>query len=397
MIRIVTAAMTAVLLLSACSTAPVERKPTEELKLSIPTVALSDESKFSDLDLCRIKDGDSELTNMTAGFPIPEGRIDLRQGAKVHIIGVDFPDKPAGQGSPQYQNQNYTYSIESFFDSQSSAPLLFEWTWTPKWVTMPDPLSTYGLGGSFFAGGFNGDAYWALTRKAIEAVDATTDFTGVNFLFIVFPTGLTSDEIGTFVVHTQGVYETDEGDILNLIMAGGTYVDEFTYNHEFAHGLGLTDTRDSRDVGDQKSGGMFYDLMNNYDFPELLVWHRFLLGFIEDSQLHCKKTPEPTTHWVVPVAAKSDGVKGIVVPLSDTESIIVESRRAIGYDTSLTRDSDLIGAVVYLLDTKIPYGLSPVQVQEVLQDGEETIVRGYRFKVVESGTFGDVVEVEKTR
>jgi M6 family metalloprotease-like protein len=393
--QILSTALVSAIILTSCANDPVEPSPAKKIQTAEPTALLSGVEAFSNLDPCLIKDGDPELTNMTAGFPIPEGRIDLRKGAKVHIIGVDFPDKPAGQGSPQYQNQNYTYSIEAFFRSQSNAPLFFEWGWTPKWVTMPNLLETYGLGGSFFDGGFNGDAYWELARAAIAAVDDETDFSGVNFLFIVFPKGVTSEEIGTFVVHTQSIYEADEGDIPNLIMAGGTYVDEFTYIHEFAHGLGLTDTRDTRDVGNQQSGGMVYDLMNNYDFPELLVWHRFLLGFIDGSQLHCKVSSEATTHWVVPVAAKSDGVKGLVVPLTDTEAIVVESRRAIGYDTGLTRDSSLIGAVVYRLDTTIPYGLSPVQVVEVLQSGEETIFRGYRFKVVESGTFGDVVEVEK--
>ena len=58
-----------------------------------PISELSTASLFSSLEKCKIVDGDPQTTNMTAGFPIPTGRIDLVKGAKVQIIGVDFPDK----------------------------------------------------------------------------------------------------------------------------------------------------------------------------------------------------------------------------------------------------------------------------------------------------------------
>ena len=395
MIRTITATISAALLLSSCASSPVERKPPEQLMVSVPTGELSDSSEFSDLELCRIKDGDPELTNMTAGFPIPVGRIDLRTGANVQIIGVDFIDKSGGPKSPQDQNQIYTDSIQSFYDAQSSVPLEFMWNWYPEWVTMPNSINDYGLGGDFFAGKFDGNAYSNFAQTVIDIVDSKTDFSGSNFLFIVFPKGITSEEIGTFLVNTQNDYLTDEGSIPNLIVAGGDYVDSDTYIHEFGHGLGLTDIRDTTDIRNQKSDGMYYDMMNNPTYPELLVWHRFLLGFLEDSQLHCKVSSDPSTHWLIPVASESKGVKGVVVPINETEAIIVESRRPIGYDTSLDGNPSLIGTVVYTLDSKIPYHRTPVKVVDVLALGESVEVMGYSFKVIESGAFGDVVEIAK--
>ena len=395
MMRTVTAAISAVLLLSSCSSSPSDPKPVEELKMSTPTVELSDSSEFSSLEVCRIKDGDPELTNMTAGFPIPEGRIDLRTGANVHIIGVDFVDRSGGPTSPQDQNQIYADSIQSFYEVQSSVPLEFKWTWYPEWVTMPNSINDYGLGGDFFAGKFDVNAYSNFAQALINIVDSKTDFSGSNFLFIVFPKGITSEEIGTFLVNTQTDYLTDEGSIPNLIMAGGDYVDSDTYIHEFGHGLGLTDIRDTTDIGNQNSDGMYYDMMNNPTYPELLVWHRFLLGFLDDGQLHCKASSDPSTHWLIPVASKSTGVKGVVVPINETEAIIVESRRPIGFDTSLSGNPSLIGTVVYTLDSKIPYHRTPVKVVEVLGFGESIEVMGYSFKVIETGAFGDVVEIAK--
>jgi M6 family metalloprotease-like protein len=361
----------------------------------IPVTNLSDAALFSNLDKCRIIDGDLQTTNMTAGFPIPDGRIDLVKGAKMQIIGVDFPDKIGGTKSPKELNQNLTSSVEKFWSAQSSIPVKFDWKWNSDWVRMPNSINSYSLGGSFFQGKFNPDAYFNFAKEIISKTDSNIDFTGVNFLFIVFPSGIKNEEIGTFLVHTQGTYSTREGNIFNLIMAGGDYNSASTYIHEFGHALGLTDIRDTLDVGNQKSDGMYYDIMNNSTYPELLVWHRYLLGFLENSQIHCINSTDTSTHWLVPVASVSKQVKGIVIPLSSTEAVIVESRRAIGFDTALSSRSDLVGAVVYTLDSKIPYRRTPVKVAQVLKNNDSVNVSGYKITVVESGEFGDVVKIEK--
>jgi M6 family metalloprotease-like protein len=313
----------------------------------------------------------------------------------MQIIGVDFPDKIGGTKSPKELNQNLTSSVEKFWSAQSSIPVKFDWEWSSDWVRMPNSINSYSLGGSFFQGKFNPDAYFNFAKEIISKTDSNIDFTGVNFLFIVFPSGIKNEEIGTFLVHTQGTYSTREGNIFNLIMAGGDYNSASTYIHEFGHALGLTDIRDTLDVGNQKSDGMYYDIMNNSTYPELLVWHRYLLGFLENSQIHCINSTDTSTHWLVPVASVSKQVKGIVIPLSSTEAVIVESRRAIGFDTALSSRSDLVGAVVYTLDSKIPYRRTPVKVAQVLKNSDSVNVSGYKITVVESGEFGDVVKIEK--
>jgi hypothetical protein len=116
---------------------------------------------------------------------------------------------------------------------------------------------------------------------------------------------------------------------------------------------------------------------------------------LDNSQIHCINSIEASIHWLVPVASASKQVKGVVIPLSTTEAIIVESRRAMGFDTALSSRSDLVGAVVYTLDSKIPYHRSPVKVVRVLKNNDSVNVSGYKITVVESGDFGDVIKVEK--
>jgi M6 family metalloprotease-like protein len=373
----------------------ISSKRIDKSKPFTPLASLSNAALFSNLDKCKIIDGDPQTTNMTAGFPIPDGRIDLVKGAKMQIIGADFPDKIGGTKSPKELNQSLTSSVEKFWTAQSSIPVKFDWKWSSDWIRMPNSINSYSLGGSFFQGKFNPEAYFNFAKEIISKTDSDIDFTGVNFLFIVFPPGIKNEEIGTFLVHTQGTYSTREGNIFNLIMAGGDYNSASTYIHEFGHALGLTDIRDTLDLGNQKSDGMYYDIMNNPTYPELLVWHRYLLGFLENSQIHCINSSDASTHWLVPVASVSKQVKGIIIPLSSTEAVIVESRRAIGFDTALSSRSDLVGAVVYTLDSKIPYRRTPVKVAQVLKNNDSVNVGGYKITVIESGNFGDVIKVEK--
>jgi hypothetical protein len=369
----------------------------------LPTSELSDPKRFLNLESCKIKHLNPHATTMVAGFPIVDRRVNLVKGLKAQIIGVDFPDRSAGILSVKEANEVFISSTEKFWGDQATVPVKFEWNWKNEWIRMPNSIKSYDLGGSFFEGKFRDDPYWSFVRTVISMADTTVDFTGVNFIYIVFPSLVKVDEIGTFLVHTQGTYSTAEGNIYNLILAGGIYVSKEVYIHEFGHGLGLTDIRDTTNLGDQKSDGMYYDTMNNHLVPELLVWHRFLLGILNDKQIHCITSNEASTHWIVPVASKSEMVKGIVIPLSDTEGVIVESRRAIGWDKAL-RDNikvydknakDLVGAVVYTLDTSVPYGKTPVKVVKVLNNQDSIIVRGYKITLIESGDFGDVIRVEK--
>jgi M6 family metalloprotease-like protein len=374
------------------------------LNTANPKSILSDPAQFSELDKCRIKHLNPHATSMVAGFPVVDRRVDLVKGLKAQIIGVDFPDKPAAIPNVKSSRQHYINETERFWREQSTVPLKFEWNWKEDWIRMPNPIKSYDLGGSFFEGKFRDEPYWSFVRNIISIADKTVDFTGVNFIFIVFPDDIKVDEIGTFLVHTQGTYSTSEGSVYNLILAGGTYADIPTYIHEFGHGLGLTDIRDVITVGDQRSGEMYFDAMNNRVFPELLVWHRFLLGFLENQQIHCVTSQLESTHLIAPVAMRTNKLKGVVMPLSGTTGLIVEVRRPLGWDQGLSIPSrtaygvpakDLVGTVVYTLDTNVEYRRNPLKVAKVLKLGESITTNGHKISVIESGTFGDVITVEK--
>ena len=88
----------------------------------------------------------------------------------------------------------------------------------------------------------------------------------------------------------------------------------------------------------------------------------------------------------------------MVVPLTETTALVVESRRALGYDSHLRKE----GALVYMIDTSVPGGEGPIVVGSVskppdasalLGPGEAWNSDGYSVTVKEVTPEGDLVEI----
>lgn len=305
--------------------------------------------------------------------------------------------------------------MNTFYSSQATKKVAFDFIVPNKYFQLPMTVEEYSLGGDFFAGGFTKEKiekYWSYVREAIAVADETVDFTGVGTIIVAGPPKITNEQIGIFVAQaataTQG-FSTNEGTVYNVLIRGN---DEFrnlpNWAHEMGHMLGLADMRNTENLGAQKSDGLgAFDLMGKYEKTELLVWNRFLLGIINDNQINCVTSGEATYHWVRPVAEKTTGVKGVVIPIGQYEGLIVESRRSLGYDYGLQSSSS--GALVYALDSTIPSRRSPIKIvyperstdrenelDSALRKNESVTYNGWKITVVETGIFGDVVKVEKT-
>ena len=99
----------------------------------------------------------------------------------------------------------------------------------------------------------------------------------------------------------------------------------------------------------------------------------------------------------------SGGTKAVIVPISSTKAVVIESRRATGIDSALSKS----GALVYLVDSSIQSGLGPVKVfpSDLVNDprylnapralGESVTVEGVTIKVIQSDASGDTVEINR--
>jgi hypothetical protein len=135
--------------------------------------------------------------------------------------------------------------------------------------------------------------------------------------------------------------------------------------------------------------------------PSLLAFERWNLGWINDSQITCM-TGKQVTSTISPVQA-TGGNKAVVVPLTRTKAIVIESRRPLGIDRNLNKS----GALIYLVDSSIQSGLGPVQIfpKDLSNDpwylnaprtvGDSLTLEGVTIEVIASDENGDTVSVRR--
>ena len=182
-------------------------------------------------------------------------------------------------------------------------------------------------------------------------------------------------------------------------------------DHFGAELFNLTDVMpsDLRDLG-TGNWGMMSGV--NGDF---LIWDKWTVGWISDNQVKCLSPSSTSTILVSPNTLKSDKLKAVVIPISQSRGIVIESQRSVGYNYKFPESSN--GALVYVVEMKeiahgggMPwaYGVyvqrpssRPAQINQngfalgdaTLKQGESMVVEGVKITVVEAGDFGDVIKL----
>lgn len=388
-----------------------------------PKSKLTSNSELASVEKCKIQDAgfNGQILNnpqrhFSSGFPIYKERARFAENPVIQVVAIDFPNLQ-GKNSPSKDLEKVTDFVSTYIKRQTYEKFDLRWSIPSSYIRMPKNVEDYDLGGEFFTGGFKPENSWAYIRAAIAETDASIDFSQASMIVVVVPPEVSRKQIGTFVAQSGEPgqqFKTSEKDIFNiLIMAGplggdiNSPYEILNWTHEILHLFGLTDLRDTSDVSNQKSSDLgVFDLMNAMIANELLSWNRFILGILDDSQVRCVVDVVQSTHHIYPIAVQNRFPKMVVIPIDRYKAVIVESRRSYGYDTNLGWANE--GALVYTLDTTIPYRKSPITVistqsagdfvwrtDAALKLNESVTVWGYKITNIESGDFGDVVKVEK--
>ena len=377
-----------------------------------PKSALSDGS-FDAYAQCKIAEVDDGSADKSFGFPLPENRAKLSSDFKILVIPVQFSDHQT-TNRPADDMADVISSLSNFYERAASVPIKLNWTIPESYYQMGKSIDSYDLGIEFDIT-FQTDfwtAYQAYLQDVIDLVDDEYDFSAYDAVVVEEPRSVTDAEHGMYIPHAPakpgagGLY-SDEGQIMSLLVTGNDQLRDISnWTHEFGHLLGLPDRNWNAGI----NAG--FDVMwGSYFHPEFSVWSRWQLGILQNSQVDCKTDTATSTHWLRPVAWTGDHQKGVVIPISDHEVIVVESRRRQGYDALLGKESE--GAYVYRIDTsakmyqpdtkKVVDVIAPKRVKlgggwamdASLKLGESVTSDGWTITVKETGAFGDVVEVKK--
>ncbi len=333
------------------------------------------------------------------GFPNRPNGLKAIGTVNVPVAMVDFPDAVATM-TPQDAFKLVAPGAAEFFLAASYGQMKLELTPSMRWDRMSKASAEYNM-----ARGTNTYAnHYAYSLEALTLAAKTLDFSNADGFLVLTNPAASGISLGPAFATSPGFGITING---RSLVSGATSAYPLTawgpkwLNHELGHALGLVDLYDANPG--TLSGNHFvgeFSIMNKILglAPMLFAWESWQIGWLTDAQITCA----PTGNTVVTLTPIEDagGMKAVIVPTGKYSAIVVESRRAKGLDSKLTRG----GALVYLVDTQVNTGAGVIKVlplddtdeskiNKLLNVGQSVTYQGVTVTLQELSNGNDVVSV----
>jgi M6 family metalloprotease-like protein len=356
---------------SAWNKGELTKKSSSSKTSKTKTISYSPPSQPSaNIELCKIKENNSNRlrwsnSQLPTGFP---GFTHATKTGTVKwaLIPLDFPDL-AGEANFRSRVDEQMKLTSEWFDTVSGGKFKVEWVVLDKWVRIPNPTSEYTIDRSDNLERVpNAIKLW---NNAMTESDKVFDFTGIQTVNFILPKGqdFVQEALQGFPWQPEvKAVVTNEGSVSSFSIAG-RFFDKLNrkywsyWVHEFGHAMALPHIGNSRDPNPFLGS----DIMANQDGEtrELSGWLRFVAGWLDDEKVYCQElsTLKNTDVTLVPLSGSGTGVKMVVVPISATKAVVIESRRETKF--SCTMPSNRNGVLVYTYDATLSHGenfLEPV-------------------------------------
>lgn len=324
----------------------------------------------SDLELCKIKENNDNRrrwldSQLATGFPSVTNATKLGT-VKWALIPIEFPDLP-GDSNFRTRVDGQMKLLSDWFATVSDRKFKVEWVVSDKWVKLPKSTNEYEIGRSDNLDRVpNG---LKLFNDAMTESDKTFDFTGIQTVNFVLPLNQNfMEETLQGFPWDSGVknFVTNEGRISSFSIPGKFMTHPLRqywsyWAHEFGHAMALPHIGSSR----EENPFMGLDLMGVQDGEsrELSGWIRFVAGWLDDQKVYCQEFSKlsSTEISLVPLNESKDGFKLVVIPISETKAVILESRRETKFSCKMPSKRN--GVLAYLYDATKSHGenfLKPV-------------------------------------
>ncbi len=394
-----------------------------ELGISRPQTQESGQSNDLPISQCRIPEprNSQSLRGFTTLFE--PGRKEYHERnmipgpkMKVQVIPIYSSDSAAPVNDPGVDYKAYFDFLRDWAIYSADGESNVEIRVPKEYLKFTNNLNQYSI---FHENNHTHPDHVRFVNDIVKDVDAKIDFSGANAVIVVVPPGT---PLNLFQQGALKEFKTAEGRVesgssmypltltnLNSVRFPNFLV-PYWWIHEMYHaGAGLDDHYgDKKNNVNSEHGMGLWTLMSNWG-GDLSAWEKWIVGFLTDGQVHCLKDRETSVRWIAPSSVKTKEKKLIVVPISQHKGIVIESIRPSGLYYKIPKNSN--GVLVYVVDLEQPghgFGMKIVLptnrnpnpnnffLQEgTLRQGESVVVLGNRISVLESGTFGDVIKVEK--
>ncbi|MER7998147.1 M6 family metalloprotease domain-containing protein [Streptomyces sp. NPDC095613] len=339
--------------------------------LSAPTRASAGPVAGTDdapLDPCRISS--TTVVQMSEGLPTPPGYVRSTGRVRALNLMIDFPDAK-GRGKALDRLAEFFPQTSEWFRTSSYGRLDYRPEAPLKdWLRMPLPFKQYGIerGAPYEPG------YRRLVEDIVAMADPKVDFSAYDLVNVLVTPNAGPSALDTVLSVTfSGNADAPQADGVPLANTSFVYGRQDdgsgSYGrtgyrvlpHENGHVFGLPDLYTS------DGGGAVghWDIMSE-DWGannDLLGWHKWKLGWLDDEQVACAAEPGVSEHVLGPLAA-AGGPKLAFVPVSEESGYAVEVRTRAGNDEAVCEP----GVLIYRVDSDVDTGRGPVTVSDAKRD-----------------------------
>ena len=349
---------------------------------------------------CKLPNGSGARPDVAIGWPRIASRMNTVGVLNVKVIMVDFSDAVTTRTPAQAFSLINPKSAE-IFTEMSYGRTTYKFDPALKWYRMSQPSTAYTF--------HTFDGQKSYIQEAVQLASGEVDFSKTDSLIVLANPDATHFDNGPAFAPLAGSGITIKGNYIGNGATSGHDLNNFGaiwLNHEISHSMGLVDLYafnwDAKNYDSVfRFTGDFSYMSNSIltsNSPGLLAWERWLLGWLDDSQIICQKSGEKTI-TLSPIES-SGGVKAVMIPTGKYTGVLIESRRALGIDKNMVKQ----GVLVYTIDTSVGSGYGPIQVQNVqpndprlrlspLASGESLTVGNVKISVTASDSAGDTVNV----
>ena len=292
---------------------------------------------------CRLP---ARFSGIGLGLPRDANRQKAIGDVRVAVLFVDFSDAVATR-TPQNVFAILSPTAENYFRAVSYGRMNLILEPSFVWRRMSGATTQYG---------WSSLSHINHRTYIQEAVDLAgpVDFSNSDAITVISnPDAGALNNGPTFIGSPASGITADGKLFMNATTSGRdlTFWGGFWLNHEMGHSMGLVDLYAYSGAGHRFVGGFSLMGLISGFAREFFAWERWVLGWIDDSQVSCAQSR--TSEIVVTPLERSGGTKMVVVPTGMTSALVVESRRAEGYDTNGAFSP---GALVYFIDTAVGSG-----------------------------------------
>lgn len=358
----------------------------------------------SSLETCRLRDfRTSNISGQAITYPPLSISPMVRNlgVVTVAVIFVEYPDALSKDGELASHLEDVKHAGR-WVSWYSQGKVSYQMRFADRWVRAPRPSGdyrsdqhkrNYGDGGSQVMS----DSELASSYR--DLANSVVDMNGINVLWVVNPRSATKIDEGI-------MYRNPAGPLIFSI-GHETYESRSSYGlengspiwqhliHETLHSHGLLGHSPKHE---------FFGLMNWGSTPGATInsWDAMVLDWMRPENLYCVTRSQltKTTLTLVPLEREQGGLRSVIVKLSESEALVVESHRRDQW--SQRWPAGTYGVTVMKVDTRIDtvfdegsstsrYLMSDKR-NSLMVQGETFTTDGVQIRFVSTGD-NDVIEI----